>query len=283
MSYPISHSMADAYMSCQKKYEYAHIDKLMPLTTPEALARGTYGHKVLETYFLAIKDGESPEQAKSIAFLNAMDTPRYFNKIWNRIERFLDVELPTYGWEEILAVEYTNAIEIGPGIRFPFTVDLVVRLQSGEVKAIDFKFGADAYSDEMLGLYPQLPKYVGALTILAARNDLPFDPPTLAGYVFIRSRHNIANPDLFVESADVHITKQRVTNAFLEQRAASGAILAHQEMGVSYPRSFTNNCKYCPFIDLCVAHMNGRPEEEYETMKQVLFQPNTYGYVDGVD
>ena len=275
----ISHSMADAYMSCQKKFEYAHIKKIMPVTTPEALARGIYGHKIMELFFTAIKEGTVPSQAKSIAFLNAMDDPKYFNKIWNRIEHFIDEIYPTLGWVEVISIECTYRLDVGTRFQFPFTVDLVVRLESGEVAAIDFKFGADAYSDEMLQLYPQLPKYVGGLRILGANGLLDHEAPTLAFYVFIRSRANIADKTKFVEIHEVKATDVRIRNSFIEQDRVAAAIIAHEEdASRPYPRTFNNNCKYCPFIDLCIAEMNGKDSEQVKTMEDVLYTTNTYGY-----
>lgn len=284
---PISHSMADAYMSCQKKFEYAHVKKLMPVTTPEALARGIYAHRIMELFFTAIKEGQSAEQAKKIALLNAMDDPKYFSKIWNRIEHFLDEIYPKQDWVEIISVERTYRVSVGEKYEFPFTVDLVVRLGdsglghgewAGEVVAIDFKFGADAYGDEMLNLYPQLPKYVGGLRVLSSKGTLDHEAPNRAMYIFIRSRANIADKQKFVEIHPVRITAERIRNSFIEQDRASGAILAHLANDNPFPRAFTNNCKFCPFIELCIAEINGRSSDEIETMEQVLFTTNTYGY-----
>lgn len=285
--YPVSHSMADAYAACQKRFEYSHIKKLMPVTTPEALARGIYAHNLMEIFFTAIKAGDTPDKAKAITFLNAADDPKYFNKIWSRIEHFLDNIYPTLGWDEIISIERTYRVDVGTAYQFPFTVDLVVRLGekglgsgvgAGEVVAIDFKFGADAYSDEILRLFPQLPKYVGGLRILRNAGLLDHEIPTRALYVFIRSRSNITDPNKFCEIHSVEVSDARIKNSFIEHDYTAKAVLAHLASDKPYTRTFNNNCKYCPFIELCTSVLNGRSEEEIATMEAVLFKENTYGY-----
>jgi hypothetical protein len=270
--------MADAYAACQKRFEYSHVKKLMPVVTPEALARGIYAHNLMEIFFTAIKEGESHETAKSITLLNAADDPKYFNKIWNRIEYFLDEIYPTLGWLEIISIERTYRLDVGDKFQFPFTVDLVVRMADGIVYAIDFKFGADAYDEQMLKMYPQLPKYVGGLRVLGMQKLLEHEVPTKAMYVFIRSRHNIADKNKFVEIHPVEVSDARIRNSFIEQDQTATAIISHLESNRPFIRTFNNNCKYCPFIELCVAEMNGRDPEEIKTMEAVLYKENSYGY-----
>lgn len=274
----ISHSMADAYMACQKRFEYAHVKKLMPMTTPEALARGTYCHHLMEIFFTCIKEGQTPEHAKAVTLLNATDDMKYFNKMWNRIEHFFDNIYPTLGWVEIISIEQTYRLPVGGRYEFPFTVDLVVRITDGTVVAIDFKFGADDYDEQMLSIYPQLPKYVGGLMVLKEAGMLDHEAPTKAMYVFIRSRANMADPKKFVTVSPVSTSQARVRNSFMEQDRAAQAIQRHLATDNPFPRTFNNNCKFCPFIDLCSAEMNGRSPEEIETMEKVLYTTNTYGY-----
>lgn len=276
--YPISHSMADTYNACKKRFEYSHIDKLMPVVLPEALARGIYAHNLMEIFFTCIKEGKTPEEAYLVTLNNAMDDPKYYTKIWSRIDHFLNNLYPTLGWVELIAIERTYRLSVMEQYEFPFTVDLVVRDKDGNVIAIDFKFGADAYDEEILKLFPQLPKYVGGLNILSQQGTLDHTAPTKAMYIFIRSRTNMADPEKFVKIEPVNVGRDRIYHSFKEQSMTAEAILEHKESGKPYPRTFNNNCKYCPFIELCIAELAGKDAEEIQTMKDVLFTKNTYGY-----
>lgn len=276
--YPISHSMADTYNACKKRFEYSHIDKLMPGTLPEALARGIYAHNLMEIYFTCIKEGKTNEEAYLVTLNNAMDDPKYYTKIWSRIDHFLTNIYPTLGWKTIIAIERTYRVNVADQYEFPFTVDLVVATEDNDIVAVDFKFGADAYDEDTLKLFPQLPKYVGGLNILQQQNNLDHVAPTKAMYVFIRSRTNMTDPEKFVKIESVNVNRYRIYNSFKEQSMTAEAILTHKASDKPYPRTFNNNCKYCPFIELCTAEMNGKDAEEIQTMKDVLFTKNTYGY-----
>src|SRR2546427_129399 len=123
----VSHSMAEAYMGCEKRYEFAHVEKLQPKKTPAQLALGTYGHKVFEVFFKAIKEGMDSDTAQKEALSWAYQDKDRFMTIGKELIHWFDTVWPTLGWK-ILEVEKTYYLRLNEDTEYPFTVDLLVEV-----------------------------------------------------------------------------------------------------------------------------------------------------------
>jgi hypothetical protein len=258
----VSHSMAEAYAACQKRYEYAHLEQLAPKEVPAALALGTYGHKVFEIFFNDIKDGISDKDAMLKAMRYAYSDIQKFDKVGESLLYWFESVWPTLGWK-ILEVEKTTYLELNTETQFPFTIDLLIEL-NGQLYIVDHKFTADQYPEEVLLIYPQMPKYVGALRATGT--------PVVGGiYNIVRTR---AMKDISAKLVrqPMKINRDRIINSMKMQLAYTERIRSHEG---EYLRNINNNCKYCPFVDLCGLEMNG---EDSTSLKAVNFVPNTYGY-----
>lgn len=262
----ISHSQADAYNACEKKFEYAHIELLQPKTRPTALARGSYGHKIMETFFNCIKDGEGADIGLAKAMALAIQDQTYFNDIWNQINHWITEVWPTLDWK-IIEVEKTYYLPLGPDKEYPFTADLLIETM-GKLVIVDHKFSADAYDDEMIELYPQIPKYIGALRAQGINVS-----HGIYNFLRTRSMKDVAQQIVMKQSRP---NNARVRESFKAQLETVKRIENHTG---PYLRTFSNNCKYCSFIDLCRVEMSGGDSTE---MKRIGYEPNDYGYQDKV-
>lgn len=269
----VSHSTADAYNACEKRYEYAHLQKLQTKQTPHQLARGTYGHKVLEVFFTAIKNGESHANAGALALSTAISLDAVmYSEIGAQLFHFINVKYPTLGWEPV-EIEKTFYLPTGEDSEFPFTVDLIAKLPDGRLWAIDHKFSADPYDDELMEVLPQLPKYIGSLRALTkmGKENLP----VYGGmYNFIRTRKMKDLDGQLVVKPLAGLSTTRIQNSMRAQLQTTHRISTHEG---PYLRTFNNNCKYCPFLDLCRMEMNG---EDTTDLISVMYEANSYGYDD---
>jgi hypothetical protein len=258
--------MADAYNSCEKRYELAHIENLMTKDTPKALARGIYGHKVLEAFFNSIKNGDDVKIAESKAIAYAYMDLTYFGEVGPQIQYWINNVWPTLDWT-IIEVEKTYHLPIGPDKEYPFTIDLLIET-GGKLVIVDHKFSADAYSDEMNDMYPQIPIYMGALRAQGINVAYGI-------YNFLRTRRMKDTAAQLVRSV-VKPNNARVRLSFMHQLETAKRIENHTG---PYLRTFNNNCSYCPFISICRLEMSG---EDSTDMKKIAYSQNTYGYEKGI-
>ncbi|USL89123.1 RecB-like exonuclease/helicase [Arthrobacter phage Casserole] len=262
----LSHSAIEAFNACEKRYEYAHVDKLAPKETPQQLALGSYVHKVFEVFFLSIKEGEPDNMAMIKALQAAYQNIAFFDKVGNRMIYWFENVWPNLGWK-ILEVEATYYLPLNEKEEYPFTVDLIIEV-NGQIAIVDHKSTADFYDENIVDIYPQLPKYAGALRALKERG---YDVK-IAYYNFIRTRPYMKNLPETTAVVPVKLTNDRIKNSFQEHFNSLKKIREHEG---PYVRSFGNNCKYCPFIDLCQLEMNGK---DSTSLKAIGYKENEYGY-----
>lgn len=272
MKRALSHSQAESLNQCEFKFKYAHLDNLEPKSRSVALMRGTNGHMFFETFFKAIKEGlptENAMQLGQVAMMNESDVAlinlpivtRWVNEHWkDNLERV---------WEIVL-VEETHRIELGDLGQFPYTMDLIIRKKhTGELFMVDHKFLGQFYSQEVMDLMPQMPKYIAAYE---RQNGVK-----IAGAIYnmITTRTNAK--DLF-QMYEFKVSEARKVNAMREQietfKAADDI-----STGKRLPVRTINkmNCGHCSFRVLCVEEINGDTATA-EFVKEMMFQPNTYGY-----
>lgn len=262
--------MADTYNACQRRFELSHVYNgkgLEPHEAPHALARGTYGHSVMAAFFRKIKEGQDKNEdyymlAKAEAMKELMTDVLLSNEISPVIMYWIETIWPTLNWK-ILRVEEKHYLQVGEGVIFPFTLDLLVE-ENGEIILVDHKFSADAYDEDMIALYPQIPKYVGALRAEGI-------PVVRGKYNFLRTR-SMKDFAKKIEIKPVKVTPQRIKQAFIDQGDTMTAIINHKG---KYRRNISYNCAYCPFKDVCAVEVRG---DDASLMLQSNFRPNTYSY-----
>lgn len=264
----ISHSEADAFNQCEMKHYFAHREKLEPVTQSKNLAIGNAGHKYLETFLQAIKDGKSQGEAEEQALRAAMLMPFGGDAIKLALPWAQSI-WPTLGWK-IVAVEYEfEPLKVGPDLFFPGKVDLIAevfnqRTREWEMLVVDHKFLYDLYTPQVTDILPQLPKYMGALK---------FRKFPIKGimYNFLRTRV-VKDPTTMYEQRIIYPTAERIKTSMSEQIETMKVIQSNPK-----PVRTSNkmNCGNCGFNELCAKRLNG---EDTRLFEKVHFQPNTYGY-----
>lgn len=285
----ISYSKGQAFKACERKFRYAHLELhvndpkkpgLMPKEKSPALARGSFGHAVMEHAMNDLIDKPFPYSqddcvlAANNAIVWGMKQPdsKFMPEIMKQIMHFMTNIFPVNGWR-ILAVEKEYMLPIGKDpvsgrdIVYPFTVDLVIEIH-GAVFIVDYKFAADAYKQDRIDIEPQIPGYIGAMRALGINVRSGF-------YVFLRTRKMNNVEDQVVVSTCIP-NETRIKQSFKEHLITTGKIIRAQNDPVWEPtRNAGNNCDYCDFKKICGIELRG---ESAALMKQIDYLPNDYGY-----
>jgi len=283
----ISHSETDAFLTCEYRHYYAHVDSLEKIEKGSALTRGIIGHAAFEAFFKARQNNMPWMNAvnmvtqvltehmmkttdpKTIELLGqlAILVPGFLEHFKSRIE----------SWK-VVAVEEEFRIKF-EDFDFALKPDYFVREKNGEYALFDSKFTYDFYSPQLVQILPQLPKYAGALKILG-------NPVDKAYYSFIRYRNlRDMSPGNIYQMTSINLNDTRVRSAVMEQIVTARRILELKQLGPEEHKkrivhtSTKVNCQWCPFLDLCVAEVSG---SDGKHIKRSLYQPNTYGYEPGV-
>lgn len=259
----ISHSMADGFLQCKKKFEFAHVMNLQPKTRSDGLERGNTGHKFFEAFFRAIKEGKSTEEAQTEGVDFALKYEGFNSDSLPLVLEWVARIWPELDWK-ILEVERTYRLKIGE-LTFPFTIDLLIE-SKGFLYIVDHKFLYDFYDQEVIDILPQLPKYIGALRAMGV--DV-----TAAKYNMVRTRA-VKDPALRFRMVPVEPSNSRVKQAMKEQ------ILVMKEMTEGFTPNRTPNsmnCGNCAFKTICAMQLN---EERIDLVIDHKFERNTYGYDD---
>lgn len=267
----ISPSEVDSYLQCRRKHHYAHVERLQPKTFSDGLSTGIIGHAILQRYYEFIKAEQilDPLSGMRLAIheiTNELVTPQNI-EYFHTLKPILEAYAIRYGTDtryKILAVEQSFEYE---GIAF--TPDLIIQdTTTGKIYLEDHKFLSVFYTDKTIGLFPQMPRYIGLLRLSGRKVD---------GYIYnmIRTRaaKTAAPADRFRRATfnPKESTIQQVMEEFFRtvEEIRSG----------TYPTRTANsfNCgAYCSFANLCTADLNDEPGREL--MVRAFFEPNTYGY-----
>lgn len=159
----LSISKVKEFLNCQRKYQYRHIDKLVPRMYQRALEFGTVGHKFLELFYTAMSEGKLLEFDINEAFDKISKTNQFdgfdaaSSQQWNldlfvirgMIEAYVQHYRSDENLWEILSVEKDFLLgkegDYG-GASFSKTAfrgkpDLIVRNKSdGKIWVVDHKF-----------------------------------------------------------------------------------------------------------------------------------------------
>jgi len=244
---------------------YAHEQKITSKSHGDGLNVGNAGHKFLETFLKAIKDGKTDKEAEGLACNAAALMPGAAKALSLCLPWARDV-WPTLGWK-IVAVEVEYRITISETLVYPFKVDLIIEDMDGNLVLVDHKFLGDPYSPLVISLLPQLPKY--ALCLRQVGIDIKYGI-----YNMFRTRDT--SKDLLTRVAD-RFNDHRMKEAMKEQIENMKRIEQQNYKPVRTANKM--NCTYCQFNNLCAAEARG---ENTDLMRSAFFVPNTYGYTDSI-
>jgi hypothetical protein len=284
----ISYSKGQAFKACERKFKYAHIELhvndpkkpgLMPKKKATALARGSFGHAVMEHAMNELMPQDFPySQESCVAAANnaivwgmAQPDNEHMPTIMKQIMHFMANVFPVNGWR-ILAVEQEYMLPVGKDpvsgrdVVYPFTVDLVIEI-NGLIYIVDYKFAADDYSEDRIDIEPQIPGYIGAMRALGIN-------VANGWYVFMRTR-KMNNVEEQVVVKPVRPNEIRIKQSFKEHLITTAKVIKFQNEDAEPTRNAGNNCDYCDFKKICAIELRG---EDASLMKQIDFVANEYGY-----
>lgn len=262
----VSHSEVESYLLCRRKHYYGYTLSLQRIRESSSLAMGSAGHKVLETFYAAIVDGDTFDMALDKAREVSDELRKEVEIPANRANIFdtlFDLYFPNepfvkQGWT-ILAVEKEFTLEYDEenGLTYPFVVDLIARDPDGKTVIIDHKFVYDFYTYEASIMQPQIPKYIGALRALGHKIDH-------GAYNMIRTRKlKESTYESMVQYLDVKPEVPRVQQVFLEQVRVANEIQdikkLNEEQQSEHAYRVANKmvCQSCSFLDICRTELSG--------------------------
>lgn len=286
----ISNTEVSTFNTCERRWFYAHYIRLMPIKFSQSLSRGLLGHEALAAYYNTLLQGGSEEEAKkastTVLMVEAirsdsdMEMIDHLRLLLNRYYQWAKEFINSF---EIIEVEKSYILPLTSQYAYGMRLDLLAKMMNpgkycGEVCVIDHKFTYDFWKLDDLRINPQIPKYIGVLRTLG-------HPEVNYGFLNqLRYRHKLVDkrePEDLFQRDPIEPSARKVRSIFTEQIKASERIIKFYEMSPeqaedSVLRSMNKmNCKNCPFLDLCVADLEG---SDTTLMKQTWFMPNTYGY-----
>lgn len=283
--------------SCGRQHYYRFGLDIEPVFSNlgPAIARGLIGHAALDTYYVALQQGLSHDDAvqESWDTLNeklawvVMNWPEDIDliKIISKLKHLLTGYFRLYRGDtfKVHAVEKFFRAPITPDAEYGMRLDLLVEMTSGQYRGdfivVDHKFVYNFKTQKELTMDGQLSKYVKTV-----RDN---------GYVVTKGMFNqlryreLREPtvdDLYKRTI-VKATKVKTENIWKEQRKSTIEISKIKKLPLAeWSEAATRNlspfvCKYCHFVSLCNLELE---EEDITTELQTNFQPNTYGYTDAI-
>ena len=256
----ISHSEVESHGQCERKHYYAFTRRLQPKSSSIALQRGNAGHQMLENFLTGHDIMHDPKgklaEIDMMPKMEAMALVTYWiNNIW-----------PTLSWK-VHSVEQEFRVPIREGLIYPFKIDLIIE-KGRKLYIVDHKFASDAYSDDVVNILPQIPRYMAGLRRVGINIEGGF-------YNFFRTRKLNNIPDKYVIKPVV-VSETRRQESMKDLIAGMDAILENRPP-IRTPNKM--NCDHCGFYALCVAELNG---QKTEFMERAQYEPNTYGYTEEV-
>lgn len=275
----ISHSEVEAFGQCEKKWSYAHLDQLEPVTQSAALGKGNAGHFILEHFLKAIKAGADNTEARKTA-INLLYEEDFEHTIMGEAitiaKPWMEHVFPKLGWK-IVEVEKEFRLTIDEDLVYPFKIDLLAEIR-GELVLVDHKFVYDCYDTNTISLMPQMPRYIGAMRMM----DIPV---TRGIYNFLRTRKLKDPMEKYSQQSNPidggAMPEARIRHSMLEQVQEMRKIDALEKMPESERPIMVRtvnkmNCAHCGFAELCSQEL--QTGKVAVNLRKIGFRPNTYGY-----
>lgn len=293
----ISQSEVDSRLACERKHYYAfgfvhpnypETTGLQPRHHSDNLTRGTVGHKVIEDYYQAIKDGHSRQSAfikARDAHIKKMGENPDQAEIYSEVLGFFTAYHEMYMDEEYepLVLEYNFEYKIDDELVFPFTPDAIFKHKpTGKIYVVDHKFLYRFYQDRVFPILPQMLRYAYALRQMGYQVD---------GYIYnMISTDKRAKIENKFRRHKVEFTKThevKMVQVFSEMLFVMEQIIKDKKdemWDAKVARNMSSfSCANCPFLELCVAELEN--QNGVALLVKSFYESNKYGYgkEDNVD
>ena len=219
----ISNSEVSSYLQCERKWYYGYSLNLEPVQTGRALSTGIIGHECLAAYYQVLKDGGTKafaEQACRFKLFEFADEANIeiVNTLRILLDRYMAVARAD-NWE-ILAVEQSYDIDVNDSFGYAMRLDLLARID-GKLVLVDHKFIGMHYSQDVVDMNAQMPKYIGALQFNGVKVDYAMLNQLLTK---TRIKTPYTDDELFVRTI-IRPNAAEVKNVLQEQFKASRQIM----------------------------------------------------------
>lgn len=268
----ISNSEVSSYLQCERKWYYGYSMNIEPIQTGQALSRGIIGHECLAAYYQTLMEGHSKtkaEQACRARLYDFAEDVEMFNHLRALLDRYMAMARAD-DWE-IIAVEQSYDIDVNESFGYVMRLDLLAKI-GGKLVLVDHKFIGQHYSQDVVDMNAQMPKYIGALEFNGVKVDY-----AMLNQLLTKTRVKIPYTDeeLFVRTC-IRPNRAEIKNVLQEQFKASRQIMQLRNADDAEPMVLRTmnqmTCKNCSFAKLCKSQLMG------ETGDLTPYRPNTYGY-----
>jgi hypothetical protein len=294
-------SNSEATSSCERAWLYGYHPeaKLAPKSYGVALTRGLTGHKVLEDFYGAIRDGDEYDHAVAFAMENFekvrvdafMEADGWKLEMLNYLKTILEAYFKHYradieNWE-ILDVEEFRLLQWDGEKRvyLPMRLDMVIYQKSGkfagEISPVDHKFVNDFWNDWKMRLNSQLPLQI--LTLRDSKFKGKLAPVVKRGIVNQIRTRVLKDPfpaELFRRSF-VEPKRAAIEKVFQNhlKKALRQERLKRMPLAQAYEETTAEwggpNCQFCHFKSICAVDLEGG---NVATTIAAEFTKSTYGY-----
>lgn len=276
----VSQSEADSFLSCERKWYYAHSEGIKNKSFGPGLTRGILGHVAFTAYYEALYGGLSVRQA-AIAMKAALEaeamkmtSPAAFEmlgfvyqRMQGYIEKYGEADMEMY---EVLVVEQAFLLEAAS---FPFKPDVVMReRRTGKVILMDHKWLYRAYSMDNIAMLPQLAKYMKGLQ----DQGLPVDE-CCYNMVITDKRSKDPFQRKFFKPPKSRMETFAREQAVIRDRINALKELTPTEVEQKVIRNASSfSCPMCSFKEICAADLDKKPGRSL--LLQGQYEPNDYKY-----
>lgn len=287
MAKPLSNSQVEAYQKCRRMYFYAHDLRLAPKVYPDHLLRGIVGHEALAEYykFIRAEGWARREDGKKMAmdFL-FKEGAKYITQLHviAQLTTLLQEYFSYYDSDrfKILKVEEMYIEQRNTSPDFGMRLDILLEMEKGPYKGqlimMDHKFTYNFFSQTLIDLNVQLPKYIGVLRRLGF-------PVSRGMFNQIRTREwkSDSKTDLFKRSFTEKYTDTEIEDIESDHNLIASEIESKSQLPVSMRSSLaTRNpgnqtCNYCDFVDICALDRRGVDTSKDQAAH---YRVNPYGY-----
>jgi PD-(D/E)XK nuclease superfamily protein len=297
----ISGSEVKAFQSCQKKWWYEYRLKVIPRKLSDGLFKGIVGHDALSSYYRAIMEGKSLDEARMMMNLRisqeyAKNTllmtqglvhPKMMAdrvKLIAKISQILDAYLEEYAKADyenydVVEVEHMHVSDNFMAMR----LDLLLRLRAnGKLVLMDHKFVGDFYGEAQLIANSQLPLYMR--TVIGGREEI-ISHGILNEIKTRKSTGVDGEPEFDFERAIIEYDEDVAASLASDQAKVTERIRDKyriqglKESRDACERSLSDyTCKFCHAKTACLVYDLRGNEAGMRAVIDAEYEENTYGY-----
>lgn len=258
----ISFSEVNKWDQCKRAYYYNFTKNLRPLEESDPITTGGKGHKLLQTFYTAMQNGFTKEDALEKVKLHAsklLEENKFTDllKAWILVNNYIET---TDFISEVVLVE--NRFQFPAhllcpeesffeGIQIGFTPDVVFKRKGGFHDVEDAKFVGRAWSQKKLNRFPQAKLY----QIFLRRMGYNVSRSSIRFFNTSTNKVTVQNAELKQEE------ETNLLNDFLDGVVEVAEYRKNLLTGYEYPLRRTMNyatCQYCAFEEPCTLEAQGK-------------------------